>query len=103
MDKAPLAKVTDPATRAIRNAEPIGIDFGEVECYIGELAEHNMNGREIRNAITTARRLAKFKKEQMDYSHLQHVIAVSSKFDKYLQSLQEGLTDNQIQRDDGVR
>lgn len=103
MDKAPPGKVTDPASRAVKDAEPIGIDFDDVECYISELAEFNMNGREIRNAITTARQLAKFKKEQMNYSHLQHVIAVSSKFDRYLSLVQEGLTDNQIARDEGVR
>ncbi|KAH7363720.1 P-loop containing nucleoside triphosphate hydrolase protein [Pyrenochaeta sp. MPI-SDFR-AT-0127] len=103
MDKLPPAKVTDPSSRTLKDAEPIAIDFDDVECYISELAEHDMNGRQIRNAITTARQLAKFKKEQMNYSHLQHVIAVSSKFDKYLTSVQEGLTDNQIARDEGVR
>lgn len=103
MDKTPPAKIRGSATRLIKSTEPIDIDFEDVECYISELAEHDMNGRQIRNAITTARQLARFKKEQMAYSHLQHVIAVSSKFDRYLTSVQEGLTDNQIARDTGVR
>ena len=103
MDKSPPAKVTEPGTRNKTAAEPIGIDFDDIECYLSDLAEVEMNGRQIRNAITTARQLAKFKKELMNYSHLRHVIKVSSKFDSYLNTVREGLSDDQIARDDGVR
>jgi SpoVK/Ycf46/Vps4 family AAA+-type ATPase len=60
------------------------IDFDDISCYTDELAKVEMNGRQIRNAITTARQLAMFKKEQMSYKHLKHVIGLSSKFDKWL-------------------
>ncbi|KAK3367636.1 hypothetical protein B0H63DRAFT_489537 [Podospora didyma] len=63
---------------------PAGIDFDEIEAYLPELAEEEMNGRQIRNAITTGRQLAKFKKVKMSYVHLKHVIKVSGRFDKYL-------------------
>ncbi|KAH8586201.1 P-loop containing nucleoside triphosphate hydrolase protein [Bisporella sp. PMI_857] len=58
-----------------------GIDFDDVECYLTELAEHELNGRHIRNVITTTRRLATFRGERMSFQHLKHVITVSSKFD----------------------
>ncbi|PSN71715.1 P-loop containing nucleoside triphosphate hydrolase protein [Corynespora cassiicola Philippines] len=103
MNQSSSIQVKDPGTLQIKEAESIDIDFDDVECYIGELAEHDMNGRQIRNAITTARQLAKFKQQKMSYTHLKHVIAVSSKFDTYLRSVQEGLTDNEIARDEGVR
>ncbi|KAF2802194.1 P-loop containing nucleoside triphosphate hydrolase protein [Mytilinidion resinicola] len=103
MGTSPNATVTKPGTRERKLAGPIGIDFEDVECYLSELSEVEMNGRQIRNAITTARQLAKFKKELMNYSHIKHVIKVSGKFDKYLNTVREGLSDDQIARDDGVR
>lgn len=39
----------------------------------------------------------------MNYGHLKHVIKVSSKFDDYLNTVREGLSDDQIARDDGIR
>ncbi|KAI1496448.1 P-loop containing nucleoside triphosphate hydrolase protein [Biscogniauxia marginata] len=83
--------------------DPTGIDFEDVECYLSDLAEFEMNGRQIRNAITTARQLAKFKDEPMSYHHLKHVITVSSKFDAYLKTVQEGFSDDQVARGDGIR
>ncbi|KAF4471595.1 AAA family ATPase [Fusarium albosuccineum] len=62
--------------------ETKGIDFDDIERHVGDLAEHEMNGRQIRNAITTARQLAKFKGESMTYRHLTHVITTSMKFDR---------------------
>jgi SpoVK/Ycf46/Vps4 family AAA+-type ATPase len=91
------------AEGSIQKLDPIDIDFDDINCYMSELADIEMNGRQIRNAITTARQLAKFKKEQMNYRHLKHVIGVSSKFDKYLEGVREGFTDDQIMRDGGIR
>jgi hypothetical protein len=62
-----------------------------------------MNGRQIRNALTTARQLAQYKGEKMDYKHLRHAIKVSGKFDQYLKQLKHGATDDDIMRADGVR
>jgi SpoVK/Ycf46/Vps4 family AAA+-type ATPase len=86
-----------------RKQDPIDIDFEGINCHMIELAAIEMNGRQIRNAITTARQLAKFKKEQMNYSHLKHVIGVSSKFDKYLKGLKDGISDDQLMREEGIR
>jgi len=103
MDKSPPKEVIEPGTREQKKVEPIAIDFEDVDCYMTELAEFEMNGRQIRNAITTARQLAKFRHELMNFGHLKHVITVSSKFDTYLNSLHEGLSDDQMARDFGVR
>ncbi|KAK4159055.1 hypothetical protein QBC43DRAFT_327956 [Cladorrhinum sp. PSN259] len=82
---------------------PLGIDFDDIECYLSELAEKPMNGRQIRNAITTARQLAKFKGVDMSSVHLKHVIGVSKKFDEYLDKVQDGYSDEQIARDGRIR
>jgi hypothetical protein len=83
--------------------ESLGIDFSDIYCFIEELAESEMNGRQIRNAITTARQLAQFKGEIMSTRHLKHVIQVSSKFDAYLRKVQDGFSDDQLARGDGIR
>ncbi|KAI3326319.1 AAA family ATPase [Xylariaceae sp. AK1471] len=79
------------------------IDYDTVESYIEELSEYEMNGRQIRNAITTARQLARFKGKPMTYGHLRHVIKVAGKFDDYIKTVHESLTDDQIARDEGLR
>ena len=62
-----------------------------------------MNGRQIRNTITTARQLAKHGRERVKYEHLVHVMEVSNKFDKYLLEVKDHMTDAELQRDEGVR
>ncbi|KAK7977186.1 hypothetical protein PG988_004676 [Apiospora saccharicola] len=94
-----VATETEPGSRKRKardeiDSNTVGIDFDEVNCYITELAKHDLNGRQIRNVITTARQLATFRNTKMRYEHLQHVIAVSSKFDSYLKKLQEGYSDD---------
>ncbi|KAI1169754.1 hypothetical protein F4777DRAFT_584592 [Nemania sp. FL0916] len=90
-------------SRRTKSMDPVGIDFDDVECYLGDLAKYELNGRQIRNSITTARQLAKFKGEKMSYHHLRHVITVSGKFDAYLKTVQEGFSDDQVARGDGIR
>lgn len=70
---------------------------------VRELAKYDMNGRQIRNALTTARQLALFEKETMDFGHLKHAIKVSAKFDQYLKNVKHGATDDDIAREEGVR
>ncbi len=84
-----------------------GVDFGikskEVRAKLDELAEAELNGREIRNAISTARQLAMFRKERMGYEHIQIVIEEAKKFNKYLKDLNQGYTTDQIMKDAGER
>lgn len=79
------------------------IDFDDIADYLPELAAIEMNGRQIRNVITTARQLAMFKLEQMGYRHLKHVISISGQFEKYLVNTREGLSEEEIARANGIR
>ncbi|KAK0372974.1 hypothetical protein CLIM01_09660 [Colletotrichum limetticola] len=69
--------------------EEDSIDFDDVSLHIDELTKHPMNGRQIRNTITTARQLAKFMRKKMVFSHLQRTIAITNKFDEYLADVRE--------------
>ncbi|KEZ40093.1 hypothetical protein SAPIO_CDS9107 [Scedosporium apiospermum] len=89
--------------RKREDEESKGIDFGEIECCLAELAEEEMNGRQIRNAITTARQVAKFKGVRMSSAHLKQVIRVSGYFEAYLKKVQDGYTDDQVARGEGIR
>ena len=75
----------------------------ELRRNVRELAKYDINGRQIRNALTTARQLALFEKETMDFRHLKHAIKVSAKFDQYLKNVKHGATDDDIAREEGVR
>lgn len=79
------------------------MDFEDIMDHVDDLSQVEMNGREIRNAITTARQLAQFKDKALCYSHLKHVIRVSGKFSKYLKDLRDGLTEDDLKRDSGLR
>lgn len=79
------------------------IDAKDVYNHIDQLANPELNGREIRNAISTARQLARYREEALGYKHLQSVIAEAEKFDRYLTELQEGFSADELQNDRGER
>ncbi|KAL3470136.1 P-loop containing nucleoside triphosphate hydrolase protein [Aspergillus californicus] len=87
----------------LKKLDQPNINFDDIECYLGELADMDMNGRQIRNAITTARQLAKYRGRRMTHADLKHVINVAGRFDTYLSGLNEGLTDDAIARESGLR
>ncbi|OQE29204.1 hypothetical protein PENFLA_c004G10182 [Penicillium flavigenum] len=72
-----------------------GFDEGaiDVENLMGSLdvlQKEKLNGRQIRNAVTTARQYAKWKREVLTYDHLKDVIEVSARFDDYLENIHRG-------------
>ncbi|CAN9280247.1 unnamed protein product [Alternaria sp. RS040] len=79
------------------------IDFDDIECNILELAKEELNGRQIRNAITIGRQLAKFQKKEMSYAHLKHVVEVAGQFETYVKETKENFSDEQIARLQGRR
>lgn len=79
------------------------IDTKAIMKSIDNLAKYEMNGRQIRNAITTARQLALFKKEMLSIKHLEHSIKVSGKFDKYLEEVHDNIKDDEMARQDSIR
>ncbi|PTB38395.1 hypothetical protein M441DRAFT_146680 [Trichoderma asperellum CBS 433.97] len=89
--------------RHLKALKEDNINYDDVESYIGELSEREMNGRQIRNVITTARQWAQFQGRTMAASHLKYAIKVTGKFDTYIKEVKEGFSDEQIARGDGVR
>ncbi|KAI1820846.1 hypothetical protein F4861DRAFT_521315 [Xylaria intraflava] len=85
------------------NPRDATIDIDDLRDHLVELKEEEMNGRQIRNAITTARQYAKWKGETLTYAKLKDVIEVAGRFDKYLNRLHRGLTQDQLAEDEGVR
>ena len=83
--------------------EETGVDFDDLYKHVNDLAKHELNGRQIRNAITTARQLALYEEKDLDFNDLQQVIKVALKFDKYTTDMQEGRTDDEVMRSEGVR
>ncbi|TGJ82867.1 hypothetical protein E0Z10_g5894 [Xylaria hypoxylon] len=79
------------------------IDVDDLRDHLVELKEEEMNGRQIRNAITTARQYAKWKGETLTHAKLKDVIEVAGRFDKYLDRLNRGLTQDQLAEDEGLR
>ncbi|KAI9781876.1 MAG: hypothetical protein M1839_005670 [Geoglossum umbratile] len=89
--------------KRLETIEGDNVNIEDLRRNIGALAKHDMNGRQIRNALTTARQLAQYKGERMNSLHLKHSINVSGKFDQYLKSLKHGVTDDELAREGGVR
>ncbi|KAL9073137.1 MAG: hypothetical protein Q9157_004870 [Trypethelium eluteriae] len=79
------------------------LDIDDLERHVNDLARYVLNGREIRNALTTGRQLARYEKKPLTYESLKHVIDVSSRFDKYLKDVNDGLDDDQLARDECLR
>ncbi|KAK1597102.1 uncharacterized protein LY79DRAFT_587571 [Colletotrichum navitas] len=60
------------------------IDLDSIKRHVHELAEEEMNGHQIRNAITAAVQIARYKDERMTYRHLGRVIKSPQRFHKSL-------------------
>lgn len=93
-------------SRLEKLADAIGgveINSQDILSHINDLAAPGLNGREIRNAISTARQLARYRGQALGYNHLRSVIAEAEKFDEYLKDLHEGFTADERQNDKGER
>ncbi|KAF4872035.1 ATPase family AAA domain-containing protein 3 [Colletotrichum siamense] len=77
-------------------------NIAELEDHLDQLASEEMNGRQIRNAILTARQLAKHRKERLEWVHLDQVMKTSAAFNKYLKTVR-GQSDDKIAREEGRR
>ncbi|KAL8762342.1 MAG: hypothetical protein Q9184_001649 [Pyrenodesmia sp. 2 TL-2023] len=78
------------------------VNFGQIKLRLDDLAGKELDGRQIRNVLTTARQLANFTKERLDYDHLEQALSVSSDFSKYLKRV-HGHTDDERIRDTALR
>ncbi|KAL9611363.1 MAG: hypothetical protein Q9167_003982 [Letrouitia subvulpina] len=78
------------------------VNFEEIKLHLDDLTERDLNGRQIRNVLTTARQLAIFRNERLDWGHLDQALSVSADFNKYLDRLQSNI-DEQRAIDIGLR
>lgn len=60
------------------------MDYGEIVERVDELAAHEMNGRQIRNAVTTARQLALFEGVPLGWGHVEMAMGAAADFDGHL-------------------
>ncbi|KAM0228529.1 hypothetical protein ACHAP5_011918 [Fusarium lateritium] len=78
------------------------VNMPELENRLDELAAEEMNGRQIRNALLTARQLAKHRKERLGWEHLSQVMKTSAAFNRYLKEVR-GHSDEQWAREEMLR
>ena len=84
-----LLSMLKDRTRDLAEDVEIGerVDISDLFMNIDKLAREDLNGRQIRNVITLARSLAKFRGEMLVYKHVQDALASVVKFDRYLLGL----------------
>ncbi|PSN67617.1 hypothetical protein BS50DRAFT_609566 [Corynespora cassiicola Philippines] len=87
----------------LRDIKEQNVDFDDINQNLEKLAKEELNGRQIRNAITIGRQLAKFRGENLNYKHLAHVVDVAGQFEKYVKETKENLSHDQIARLGGIR
>lgn len=78
------------------------VDFDDIVAHLDALAAYEMNGRQIRNALATARSLAVFERETLDWDRIKDAIEVANDFNKYIEKV-HGHTDEQWSRDSKFR
>lgn len=78
------------------------MDVEDLENNLYKLAQVEVNGREIRNIITMARHLAKFRGEMLRYKHMQDAVRSAQKFGEYLDQV-KGVPDDVWAREDKLR
>jgi SpoVK/Ycf46/Vps4 family AAA+-type ATPase len=83
-------------------AEGENVDFEELNEKIYVLARHKLNGRQIRNTISTARQLAQYRKEKLRFVHMNQALQVVDEFEKYVTDV-HGHSDEEYARDLGTR
>lgn len=78
------------------------VDYDDLDDHLDDLADHQMNGREIRNAVSTAAELAQFRKQTLTSNHIEHVLSVAGEFERYLEET-HGRTTEEIMKEQGIR
>jgi SpoVK/Ycf46/Vps4 family AAA+-type ATPase len=80
----------------------VDMDFEGLDRKVAVLARHKLNGRQIRNLVWTAGQLAKYKKDRLEYAHLEQVIGIANEFEEYLEKT-HGHTDEVYAKAQGTR
>ena len=80
-------------------------EFAEADLlkHVDRLARINMNGRQIRKAVSGAQKLASHKNRSLDYSTLRQVLGPSTQFDEYISKVRGGPNFDRTKRDLATR
>ena len=78
------------------------VNISDLESHLEEMAAEEINGRQIRNAMTTARQVALHRKQTLEWGHVNQVLKTAREFNQYLKSVQ-GHTDKQWAREQKLR
>ena len=92
----------DNETAGTKLADGERINIKDLQRNRDVLAREKVNGRQIRNAITTARQLALHRHQELSYQHLEQAILVAKEFDDYVEKTQ-GHNDAEYARAEGLR
>jgi SpoVK/Ycf46/Vps4 family AAA+-type ATPase len=79
------------------------VDVNELERHLDDLSNDDMNGRQIRNCMTTARQLAAFRNQKLGWQHLEQAIKTAREFEGYLKEVHENMTEDEMAREDNLR
>ena len=103
LNKAQRRQIWENFAHHLNGMDDSNIDFDDIVNHVEQLSAYEMNGRQIRNVITTGRQLALHKKRKLDWECLKHIITVSEKFENYLKEVNQDATDDEWAREQGMR
>ncbi|KAH6875244.1 P-loop containing nucleoside triphosphate hydrolase protein [Alternaria rosae] len=69
------------------------INEEDITTNLDSIARYKLNGRAIRNTLTTARQLARYKKEALNHAHINQALGVVNEFLEYIMRTKEGLNE----------
>ena len=70
----------------LRKSRESGMDSSDDLDY-EKLAWHDLNGRQIRNAVMTGRQLAQAQGERLSTKHFEIVLSIGDSFNEYLKAV----------------
>ncbi|KAH7140821.1 P-loop containing nucleoside triphosphate hydrolase protein [Dactylonectria macrodidyma] len=73
------------------------VDMADLRLNLPKLARVDINGRQIRNVVTMARHLAKYRKEMLRAEHMQDAVRSVERFNEYLSDV-KGIHDDERAR-----
>lgn len=103
LNEAQQRKIWRNFINRLKDLGEMNVDYDDFNDHISDLLRESMNGRQIRNVITSARQLAQYRKQDLRYSHLKYVMDISSRFDQYIREVKGGFGDAKLKRLEGHR
>jgi hypothetical protein len=78
------------------------VEIDDFEKRLDDLASQEMNGRQIRNCLQTARQLSEYKGEPLDWNSLSTALKTAADFQRYLSNI-HGHSDETWAREERIR